>query len=136
MARGIKNSAAREYIHLMATESDADIALLCGLSRQRVHEVRDELGIEKIPRGKQIADYAGLHGAKAAAEKFGVRVETVWNQASKYRVYVKRLGASGEIRRDPGLGISDDRIIAAKYGASIDLVGKLRREKEKRMAYR
>lgn len=131
MARGVKDSVVREHSHLIGTDTDERIANLCGVSRERVWQIREELGIPRFSRSLKVANYAATHGARAASEYFGISLHAVHCAASQNRMYVKRISRSSAIRSDPELGVVSDHVLAERHGASIKLVQDVRYAKQR-----
>lgn len=69
----LKRTKAKPHLHLLGTTTDAEVAALAGLSRERIRQLREalEIPVYKSPNHLLAAKHAEEFGLSASAEKFG-----------------------------------------------------------------
>lgn len=90
----LDRTKAKPYLHLLGTTTDAEVARLSGLSRERIRQLREalEIPVYKSPNHLLAAKHAEEFGVAAAAEKFGYSKSFIGVLCREFGVKAKRMG--------------------------------------------
>lgn len=124
-------TAAQNFISMLGVCPDVEIASACGLTRERIRQIREAYGVPPFHemRRKQIAEHAAEHGIEATTKALDVSASAVRHAchacgvipAPRLRAAEKFLQLNSDI-----LGKKTDREVAKITGRKTTTVSRIR----------